>query len=97
MILINHAFIQKEIFEVRWYTNFLTLGMILHHIGTAFYIYSMIYMYVHMASSNMHSVEDTTISEIYQKAKYHNIPYNKHLYYYSKKTKWENLVSIMGS
>ncbi|MFS8160365.1 MAG: hypothetical protein ACMG6E_09200 [Candidatus Roizmanbacteria bacterium] len=61
--------------------------VIVHNGVTVWYVYYMVEMYFTMASRNMHSVEDTIISGIYEKAKYHNIQFNKRQYYYSRETK----------
>ena len=69
----------------------------LHNAITVWYVHHMIIMYYTMATRNMNSIEDTIISNIYEKAKYHNIFPLKRKYYYTKNALLDNLKDMFGS
>lgn len=70
--------------------------MILHNMGCGYYAYQMAKWYVGLASRNMHSVEEINIGNIFDKARFHKLPFKK-ISYYTRSTLWLNLTEILGS
>lgn len=44
----------------------------------------------------MHSVEDTAITNVYEKARYHKISFKDRIYYYTRPNKMQNVIEIFG-
>lgn len=48
--------------------QYLTVALFFHNLLAAYYVYALFHMYVSLALKNMHSVEDTIIAGLYQRA-----------------------------
>lgn len=57
----------------------------------------MVEMYLTMAFKNMHAVEDSMIGSIFDKARYHKIPFNRTHFYYTRHSSFLNLLEMMGT
>jgi|LauGreDrversion4_2_1035121.scaffolds.fasta_scaffold356333_1 hypothetical protein len=68
MINMKNSFINQEIEDYSPPVQILSTLLLFHNIFAAYYTYAIFHFYVSLSLKNMHSVEDTIISSLYQRA-----------------------------
>ena len=77
---------------------FLSIALFVHNLGAAYYAYALFHWYLSMCFKNMHSVEETSIGHIYDKARFHKIPFgDMKIFYYTRPSFVQNWCEMMGS
>jgi hypothetical protein len=77
----------------------LCIVLALHNAGTLFYNFQLARWYLGMAARNMHAVEELMIGQLYDKARFHKLPFSERRFYYTRQGGgWlENMSEMMGT
>ena len=99
MINMKNSFINQEIEDYSPILQILSTLLLFHNIFAAYYTYSMFHFYVSLSLKNMHSVEDTIISGLYQRAQELCIPIpgDTKIFYYTRDNYYRNWCEMMGT
>lgn len=81
---------------------FLSLCFIVHNLVAAYYAYALFQHYLSLSLKNMHSVEDTLISALYEQAEQLGIINHCRreellVYYYTRRSFFRNWCEMLGS
>ena len=73
--------------------------LLFHNLMAAYYAYAMFHYYLSLSLKNMHSVEDTMISALYQRAESIGVllPGDMRIFYYTRKSFIRNWCEMMGT
>ena len=90
-----------EILDYSWPGRLAAIVLLVHNLFAAYYSYALFHWYSSLCFKNMHSIEDTMISGLYDKARFHNLEAvtedTPHVFYYTRPSYREGWCEMMGS
>jgi len=67
LINLKNSFFKLEIVDYSPWARFFSLGLLVHNLMAAYYAYALFHWYLALSLKNMHSVEDTMVSSLYER------------------------------